>query len=62
MGAPFIPESRWTFSGGALPCEARRDRIMKWHACGAPATPYHRPLQPIVMRLAQHRTSLSVVE
>jgi hypothetical protein len=38
------------FSGGALPCEARRTCIMKWRTCDAPATPYHRPLQLLVRR------------
>ena len=43
------------FSGGALPCDAGRKRIMQWRACAAPVTPYHRPLQPVVIRSAQHR-------
>jgi len=38
------------FSGRALPCEARRERIMKWRARAVAATPYHGPLQLLVMR------------
>jgi hypothetical protein len=33
------------FSGRALPCEARRERIMKWRARGVAAMPCHGPLQ-----------------
>ena len=29
------------FSGRALPCDARRERIMKWRTRAAAATPYH---------------------
>jgi hypothetical protein len=39
------------FSGRALPCEARRERIMKWRARAVAATPCHGPLQLPVMRL-----------
>jgi hypothetical protein len=38
------------FSGGVLPHEARRWRTVKCRAGGAPATPYHRPLQLLVSR------------
>src|SRR6185503_3401489 len=38
------------FSGGALPCEARRERIMKWRARAVAATTCHGPLQLLVMR------------
>ena len=38
------------FSGRTLPCEARRERIMKWRARAVAATPYHGPLQLLVMR------------
>ena len=38
-------------SGRALPCPARRKRIMKWRTCGAHAMTYHGPLQLLVRRL-----------
>jgi hypothetical protein len=42
--------STWQFSGRALPCEARRERRMKWRARDVAATPCHGPLQLLVMR------------
>jgi hypothetical protein len=41
------------FSDRALPRETRHERIMKWRACAAPATPYHGPLQLLVGPLAR---------
>jgi hypothetical protein len=38
------------FSGGALPCDAWHARIVKWNARADAVTPYHRPLQLLVMR------------
>jgi len=38
------------FSGGALPCEARHARIMKWSARADAAMPLDRPLQLLVRR------------
>jgi hypothetical protein len=38
------------FSGRALPCEARCERIMKWRARAVAATPCHGPLQLLVRR------------
>jgi hypothetical protein len=37
------------FSGRALPCEARRERIMKWRARAVAATTWHGPLQLIIL-------------
>lgn len=37
------------FSGRTLPCEARRERIMKWSARGVATLPCHGPLQLLVM-------------
>ena len=34
------------FSGGAMPCAARRERIMKWSARVVAAMSFDRPLQP----------------
>jgi hypothetical protein len=39
------------FSGRALPCDARRERIMKWSARGVAALPNDGPLQLFVRRL-----------
>jgi hypothetical protein len=44
------------FSGGALPCEARRER-MKWSARDVAATPFDGPLQLLVRRLAQRSSA-----
>jgi hypothetical protein len=41
------------FSGRALTCDARRERIMKWSARADAAMPCHGPLQLLVRRLAQ---------
>jgi hypothetical protein len=42
------------FSGRALPCDARCERIMKWRARGVAAIPYDGPLQLLVRR--KHQT------
>jgi len=41
------------FSGRTPPCDARRERIMKWRARAVAATPCHGPLQLLVRRLAR---------
>src|SRR5262245_8428932 len=41
------------FSGRAMPCDSRRERIMKWRARAAAATTYHGPLQLLVRRHAR---------
>ena len=43
---PITPQ----FSGGALLCEARRERKMKWSARGVAAMPLDGPLQLLVRR------------
>ena len=45
------------FSGRALPCDARRERIMKWRARAVAAPPCNGPLQLLVRRLAQRSYS-----
>ncbi len=52
--APHFVERRLTpqFSGRALLCEARRERIIKWRARAVAATPCHGPLQLLVIRQA----------
>jgi len=46
MGCRLTPQ----FSGRALPCDARRERIMKWRARAVATTPFHGPLQLLVRR------------
>ena len=47
------------FSGRALPCEARRERIMKWSARGVAAMRCDGPLQLLVRRLTQRLLALT---
>src|SRR5687767_3289915 len=51
-GHVIHPKRRLTpqFSGRALPCEARREPIMKWRARAVAAPTYHGPLQLLVRR------------
>ena len=43
------------FSGRALPCDARRERIMKWSARDVATILDHGPLQLLVRRHVRHK-------
>src|SRR5690606_21835057 len=51
LARPPIRGITLQFSGGVMPRDARRERIMKWRARGVAARRYHRPLQLLVRHL-----------
>ena len=56
------PREQVQFSGRALPCDARRERTMRYSAGGVLALPYHGPLHLLVMRHAHYRYRASDME